>query len=281
MQTLFAIPGGGTSSAMYLGWRKYCRSKIKLVAMDLPGRGYKEDRPSETDFKNIANELADEICLQMEGEGYSIFGYCLGALLAYEVCVILQERKVRLPEHVFLCGATLPYEKKKPVSLFERSECRDEIQKMFYRFFPPYLFPDKEKLDKTIYVYLEILFEEYDKYKALRPVSILDQRFRSLKEDEKNLKYILDFSNSFCEKFEYDQQAVISYSMIQKEKILIRSPVTLICGTNDSLITKESWLQWQEWVYLPLEIIEIEANHFNITENIKQITEILFRRIAL
>ena len=277
MDLLFGIPGGGTTSVMYMGWRKYCRGFVEVVPMDVAGRGYKANQPAHIEFVEMAKELADEICEKAKGKTYAIFGYCLGALLAYEIYKILDERNFQKPEQVFLCGTTAPdAEETKP--LFARKECRSEISTMFYRFFPPYLFSDRDILDRIIKIYLEVLFEQVDKTGEFMPISIEDERFVGIDADKKTLEYILQFSNSFCENFQKDQQAVINYNKQKKEVKKIHCPVTILCGKDDHIIEMEKQMKWKNWVDGPFDVVVMDANHFNLTEDTKKIVEIIKER---
>lgn len=277
MDLLFGIPGGGTTSVMYMGWRKYCRGLVEVVPMDVAGRGYKANQPAHIELEEMAKELADEICTKAEGKTYVIFGYCLGALLAYEVCKILDERNFPEPEHVFLCGAMAPCDKEAQ-SLFSRKECRSEISTMFYRFFPPYLFSDRETLDKVIKIYLEVLFEQADKTGEFMSISIEDERFVGIDADKKTLEYILQFSNSFCENFQKDQQAVLDYNKKEKEIKKIHCPVTMLCGKEDHIIELEKQMEWKDWIDGPFDVVMMDANHFNLTQDSKNIVEIIKER---
>lgn len=279
MQSIYAFSGGGTSSALYLPWRKHCKNKMNLIPLELPGRGYKENEKTLTSFEDMAEYLVNEITKNPLKEKYCFFGYCLGASLAYEVYTRLRELDVALPERLFLAGSTPPYVNEVPKSLFARTECREEIKTMFYRFFPKHLFPDKKSLEVVIGRYLDILFKTFDKYGEIRNIQIEELQLSDLNLDYKILKHILDFSNVFCLNFSIDQNAVIEYSMKKKKIDPIAAPITLFCGTEDTLISNNAKKEWQKWSLQPIEIIDIKANHFNLIEDEKKIIDIIFERM--
>ena len=39
MEILFCIPGGGTSSLMYMGWQKLLKDEFTIIPLEIPGRG--------------------------------------------------------------------------------------------------------------------------------------------------------------------------------------------------------------------------------------------------
>lgn len=39
MEILFCIPGGGTSSLMYMGWQKLLKDEFTIIPLEIPGSG--------------------------------------------------------------------------------------------------------------------------------------------------------------------------------------------------------------------------------------------------
>ena len=89
MEILFCIPGGGTSSLMYMGWQKLLKDEFTIIPLEIPGRGRLREMERASSLEEIAEGMARQVCEQANGRSYGIFGYCYGGILAYEICRIL------------------------------------------------------------------------------------------------------------------------------------------------------------------------------------------------
>ena len=98
MEILFCIPGGGTSSLMYMGWQKLLKDEFTIITLEIPGRGRLREMERASSLEEIAEGMARQVCEQANGRSYGIFGYCYGGILAYEICRILAEEGKCLPE---------------------------------------------------------------------------------------------------------------------------------------------------------------------------------------
>ena len=82
---LYCIPGGGTTSILFIQWQKHFGSDMKVEYLDIPGRGYLSKKAEQPDMQGIARSLAEEIMRKSADEPYSVFGYCLGAVAAWSL----------------------------------------------------------------------------------------------------------------------------------------------------------------------------------------------------
>ena len=78
MEILFCIPGGGTSSLMYMGWQKLLKDEFTIIPLEIPGRGRLREMERASSLEEIAEGMARQVCEQANGRSYGIFGYCYG-----------------------------------------------------------------------------------------------------------------------------------------------------------------------------------------------------------
>lgn len=105
---LLLLPYAGGSGLLYSRWSKYLDKHIKMVPIELPGRGlrFKEklcddmDKTIESIWNNVKNEIT-------KGK-YALFGYCVGTLIVYELFRKIREENLPEPNHCFLCAHPAP-----------------------------------------------------------------------------------------------------------------------------------------------------------------------------
>ena len=68
---LFCVPGGGTTSILFIQWQKYLKELLKVEYMDIPGRGYMSRKKEEKTMSGIGRSLAEEVARKTdEGGGF-------------------------------------------------------------------------------------------------------------------------------------------------------------------------------------------------------------------
>ena len=75
MKRLYCIPGGGTTSILFIQWQKKLGPDIKVEYLDIPGRGYLSKKPEQQDMNGIAEVLAAEIMAKSADEPYLIWDF--------------------------------------------------------------------------------------------------------------------------------------------------------------------------------------------------------------
>ena len=58
MEILFCIPGGGTSSLMYMGWQKLLKDEFTIIPLEIPGRGRLREMERASSLEEIAEGMA-------------------------------------------------------------------------------------------------------------------------------------------------------------------------------------------------------------------------------
>ncbi|CDG82365.1 thioesterase II family protein [Janthinobacterium agaricidamnosum] len=104
---LLCLPNAGASATMYLRWRPRLPAWIKLVPVELPGRGRRLGCAGAEDFDALVDQLCREHAETME-QPYALFGHSMGALLAYGMARRQLAAGAPLPLMLFASGTAGP-----------------------------------------------------------------------------------------------------------------------------------------------------------------------------
>lgn len=104
---LLALPCAGASATMYLRWRRLLPQWIRVVPVELPGRGARLGERHVEDFEALAAQLCHEHAETLRGR-YALFGHSMGALLAYRIAQRQSMAGRRLPCALFVSASPAP-----------------------------------------------------------------------------------------------------------------------------------------------------------------------------
>lgn len=275
MKRLYCIPGGGTTSILFMQWQKKFGEEVKVEYLDIPGRGFLSKKPEQNDMDGIAEILAEEIMRKSSGEPYSLFGYCFGAVAAYEVCIKLEQKGFYRPERVFVCGSYPPSPEKEVTEMIGRMHMREEMQRMFYHMFPSYLFKDPDMQKRICSAYMKALYVIYDQTGQVGEVSVRDAAFSELNRfDSEMVQYVVRLANDYFRQYVRDEKILIFYCNADKPEKKIKSPVTVIYGSEDDVIGDE-WKRWRNFAENEIDFASIPADHFSLTDDMNLIFELV------
>lgn len=109
MIKVYALPCAGGSSTLYYQMKKYNNDEIKIIPIELSGRGHRFNEPLYSNFEEAVNDVYSIICADINNnDDYAIFGYSMGSLLAYEVCCLMKKNSIKLPCYLFLASMSAP-----------------------------------------------------------------------------------------------------------------------------------------------------------------------------
>lgn len=104
---LLALPCAGASATMYLRWRRQLPAWIRLVPVELPGRGARLSEPCIEGFESQVDLICREHAASLSGR-YALFGHSMGALLAYGVARRQLALGQCLPQALFASASPAP-----------------------------------------------------------------------------------------------------------------------------------------------------------------------------
>lgn len=87
---LLCLPCAGASATMYLRWQRSLPAGLRVVPVELPGRGARMGEPFAASFDSLVGPLAQTCLRAAGGARFALFGHSMGALLAYGVACRLQ-----------------------------------------------------------------------------------------------------------------------------------------------------------------------------------------------
>ena len=104
---LFCLPFAGAGASVYRTWPQALPDSIEVRAVQLPGRESRMREPRAASAAALARAIADalEPCFDRP---FALFGYSLGALLAFETARELRRRGAPQPACLFAAARHAP-----------------------------------------------------------------------------------------------------------------------------------------------------------------------------
>jgi len=101
------VPGAGQGASFFNQWIKAVPNWVEFCAIQLPGRENRIKEPLEEDFSRLLDQLASA-CTELFDRPVLLFGYSMGALLAYELAGFIEESGNPWLKHFVAAGCVAP-----------------------------------------------------------------------------------------------------------------------------------------------------------------------------
>ncbi len=144
---LVCLPYAGGTAGSFTTWITHVPDWIELLAVQYPGR---QDRIGEPCVDDI-RALADEIVAALEplaDRPLSLFGHSMGALIAYEVALRLEESTADRLQMLFVSGQRAPHEFNHAAEKLSDAEVEAEIR--YYGWVDSSILDDPEICDAVL-----------------------------------------------------------------------------------------------------------------------------------
>jgi surfactin synthase thioesterase subunit len=105
---LICLPFAGGNSYSYLDLAKSTASFVKVLPIELPGRGRRFADPLLTDIRDMAQDALTQTMEIVATKPYALFGHSLGAKLAYVLARRIAHEGLPAPAHLFVSGGAGP-----------------------------------------------------------------------------------------------------------------------------------------------------------------------------
>ncbi len=92
---------------MYSRWQRALPAWIRLICVELPGRGSRFAEPFVTDFNVLVEQLCQEHDVPLSAR-YALFGHSMGALLAYAMAMRWSQLGRPSPQVLLVSGSPAP-----------------------------------------------------------------------------------------------------------------------------------------------------------------------------
>lgn len=106
--SLLCLPCAGASATMYLRWRRFLPQWVRIVPVELPGRGARMGEAFADNYDALVAQLCDEQAEAMQGGDFALFGHSMGALLAHGVAGRLHDAGRTLPRALLVSACAAP-----------------------------------------------------------------------------------------------------------------------------------------------------------------------------
>lgn len=121
MIKIYCIPHAGGSAYSFNNYQKLNNSIVKFIPMELKGRGKRIKEPFSTSIQAMAYDLFEHIISTQDDSEYMILGHSMGAVIAFELALLIRKNNFRDPKVVLLSGMK-PFHYYTPVTISDMSK---------------------------------------------------------------------------------------------------------------------------------------------------------------
>jgi len=107
VMNVFCFHHAGGTAASYRKWTTKLLP-VRIICVELMGKGTRRGEPFIGNSKMLAQTLAQQIKAKTGSAPFCLFGHSMGAVLAFEVCCILERLYGVKPEKLIVAGRQAP-----------------------------------------------------------------------------------------------------------------------------------------------------------------------------
>ena len=105
--TLLCAPYAGGGPSLFRDWPTLLPREVEVWALQLPGRAARLDEPPISDLREIVEAVARRLAPRLD-RPYAVFGYSMGALLAFELVRLMERSHRRGPDQLYVAACAAP-----------------------------------------------------------------------------------------------------------------------------------------------------------------------------
>jgi len=99
----------GGASNLYSKWPQYIESEIKIVTLEMSGRGRRFTEALIDNIDDMIEDLMPFAEKELDGSPYAFFGHSMGSLVSYELSHKIWKETGQAPIHMFFSGRYPPH----------------------------------------------------------------------------------------------------------------------------------------------------------------------------
>ncbi|MEU1128279.1 alpha/beta fold hydrolase [Streptomyces sp. NPDC005900] len=107
--TLYCLPYAGASARMYDHWKDRLPASVKVVPLELPGRGSRWSEPALTELSPLLDDLTGAMD-EARHTPYAVLGHSFGGVLAFELVRHLADQGFPAPQRLLVSACLAPHE---------------------------------------------------------------------------------------------------------------------------------------------------------------------------
>ncbi|MBB1485776.1 thioesterase II family protein [Oceanospirillum sediminis] len=109
-QRIFCLPHAGGTASFFRNWADALPQGTELIAIQYPGREERLEEACIDNMQDLVSGIEQSLSMQphLLQKPYLIFGHSMGAAVAYELCLRLQQNQRRLPCHLVVSASEGP-----------------------------------------------------------------------------------------------------------------------------------------------------------------------------
>jgi medium-chain acyl-[acyl-carrier-protein] hydrolase len=105
---LFCFHHAGGNSTVFRDWPSKLDGRVEVLGVQLPGHVGRYSEPLIKNINELVSQLYSDLSPFFDGP-FCFFGHSMGALLAYEIACLLEQRSQRIPEHLVISAKRAPH----------------------------------------------------------------------------------------------------------------------------------------------------------------------------